>query len=327
MECADFMGLQGQNLTIAERTALTCSLPILAQQTGKQVSLWGKVLGFNNVDYLVAQAAADDFLDQPTSYYSIDGGVHWTVLETPNQEQVEFSAQIRGPFTGDPKYEYKLQKDLPPEDPAAADAAAAAAEAAALEEKPEDEEAADEDEAEDGEEGEGAGDAAGEEEGDDEEKKPVKRRPKFQILSMAEAVRLSYFILEHDRACKLVPRGAFLRGSDNIIVKNKAFKGLSVEDATQLKSFFKRKEQYDVKANGKLFGDNYAASRDFLCSIAHDFPEGTWALKYDDSLGVVTLNNLLFLGSMFYHKTGTSTFGQFYIGSGERNLDMLFMLP
>jgi radial spoke head protein 9 len=330
MEAIDYMPLQGHTLSIGEITALTCSLPVLSHQTGRPIRFWGKVYGVQGADYLIAQAQSDDFLEQPLSFYSTDGGTRWNKLETPTEQQVEFSAQIRGPFMGDPKYEYKLQKDIPPEEPAAVDPAAKAAEEAALAEKADDEEPLEED-GEGGEEGDEAGDAADaapEEDGEgDEEKKPVKRRPKFQIITMTEASRLSYFIIEHDRACRLVPRGSVLRGSDNVIVKNRGFKGMTVEEAVQLRNYFKHVEHYDLKSNARLFEENFAASRDFLKSVADDVPNGIWALKYDDATGVVTLHNLLFLGSMFYYKSGSPSYGNVYVGTGERNLDMLFMLP
>jgi len=326
MEAVDFMGLQGKSLTVGEKTALTCSLPLLQQQHGKAVTFWGKVLGVTHNDYLVVQVAGDEFLDQATSFYSVDGGTHWVQMKAPDELQIEFSGQIRGPFSGDPNYEYKLQKDLPPEDPAAVDDAAKAAEAAALAEKAEDEEGADEDD-EAGEDEADGEQAAAEEDVEEEEKKPTKKRAKFQIISMAESIRLSYFVIEHDRACKLVPRGAFLRGGDNIITKNRAFKGLSVEEATSLKFYFKKKENYSASPNTHLFKENTAVSRDFLCSIADDVPRGMWTVKYDSTQGVAVVLNLFFLGSMTYHVAETNQFGQVYVGTGERNLDMLFMLP
>lgn len=42
--------------------------------------------------------------------------------------------------------------------------------------------------------------------------------------------------------------------------------------------------------------------------------------------GVVILRNLDWLGYTFYHIPGTKEFGSAYFGTGERNIDMPFML-
>lgn len=326
-ETFDYIGLAGVSLSIAERTAVKCSLTLLEQSKGRRFELWGKVLGYGG-DYLIAQGLGESLLDPCDSYYSTDGGTGWTALAPPTADQTEFCDQLRGPFMGNPAYEYKLQKDVPAVEVAAVDEKAAAAAAAALADTEEPEEKMEgDDEAAEGEGEEGKEAAGGEEDAGDEEKKPVgKKRPKFQIIVMSEAVRLSYFIAAHDSACKIVPRGAFIR-NDQGVVKNKTFRGLSVEHVVQLRNYFKLQLQADAAVNAGLFGANYTATSDFLTSIVDDVPQGTWSAKFDATLGVAVLQNLCFLGSIWWHKPDTASFGRFYVGNGERNLDLCFMLP
>jgi len=49
-------------------------------------------------------------------------------------------------------------------------------------------------------------------------------------------------------------------------------------------------------------------------------------MYFDDTFNVVIGKSLLWPGYVFYHVPGTRTFGSYYIGSGEKNLDLCFML-
>jgi len=42
--------------------------------------------------------------------------------------------------------------------------------------------------------------------------------------------------------------------------------------------------------------------------------------------GLVTLRSLSWIGYVFYHVPGTRKFGSLYVGTGERNIDLPFML-
>ena len=79
--------------------------------------------------------------------------------------------------------------------------------------------------------------------------------------------------------------------------------------------------------NRKWFGPTYSYSTDYLQPIAEDQPNGVWAVKYDASLPAVSVQNLLYSGSLFYYVPDSTTYGQFYYGTGERNLDLCFQLP
>ena len=315
----EYLGLAGHALSITEKTAIRCSLTLLAQSSKQKVRFWGKVLGYHG-DYFVAQSIPDIIDGDVSSYYSVDGGTNWVHLIYVTPEQIEFCDKIRGTFIGQPGFVYKIRKDVPPEEEP--EPVLPSTE----EQEGEEEEAVEDEKDEDAEEAEAEAEPEAEGEDAGEEVKPVKKRPKFQIIAMAESIRLSYFVSEHDKACKLVVRGAFLQNNGKVS-KNHTFAGLDVPSACKLSSYVKVFSSADVAVNREIYGPSYTAAWDFMSPVTVDRPEDVWILKYDESLGIVTVQNLLFEGSIFYHTPGTAAFGQVYIGTGERNLDLCFILP
>ncbi|KAJ9454470.1 radial spoke head protein 9 [Diplonema papillatum] len=53
----EYVSLTGHVLSVAEQTALACSLPVVSSNLGTPVVFWGKVFGFKG-DYLVAQTVS-----------------------------------------------------------------------------------------------------------------------------------------------------------------------------------------------------------------------------------------------------------------------------
>ena len=53
---------------------------------------------------------------------------------------------------------------------------------------------------------------------------------------------------------------------------------------------------------------------------------GAWSLQFERGSGMVTLRSLQWLGYVFYHVPGTRDFGSVYVGTGEKNMDLPFML-
>jgi len=53
---------------------------------------------------------------------------------------------------------------------------------------------------------------------------------------------------------------------------------------------------------------------------------GSWGLQFERGSGLVTLRSLLWPGYAFYHVPGSRKFGGVYAGTGEKNLDLPFML-
>ncbi|OAF71118.1 hypothetical protein A3Q56_01103, partial [Intoshia linei] len=51
----------------------------------------------------------------------------------------------------------------------------------------------------------------------------------------------------------------------------------------------------------------------------------TWSFNSEQN-GIVMLRSLLWLGFVFYHVPNSTNFGSIYIGTGEKNIDLPFML-
>lgn len=327
-EIDDCLGLIGKAISVPESTNLKCSLTTLSASAGAAVRLWGKIEGYQ-ADYFIAQSPSANGVtdvDGRRTWCSVDGGITW--IQVPqisalSDEQKEFCAQLRGPFMGQPTYEYKVQRELPQEAPAPV-------EAPAVEEAPEEEEADGEDEeGGDKNEEDGAENAEGGEEG--EEAKPANKRPKFRILALPETTRVAFFVADHDRACAVVPRSSLIRKEDGTVIVNRAFGGLDVTAAKDLRNYLHCTAPpascSRQLSNSKVFGDKYSAAWDFLVPVVADMPEGVWSAKYDALLNMVVVQNHLFNGSVFWHQPGTAKMGQLYWGRGERNLDLCFVLP
>ncbi|XP_072189164.1 radial spoke head protein 9 homolog isoform X2 [Excalfactoria chinensis] len=54
--------------------------------------------------------------------------------------------------------------------------------------------------------------------------------------------------------------------------------------------------------------------------------EGSWTIQLEKGCTVVVLRSLLWLGLTFYHVPMTKQYGYLYCGTGEKNLDLPFML-
>jgi len=112
-----FTHLTGHPLSVAERTAVSLSLPLLAHHAKlPHHRFWGKISGYRG-DFIVVQCYGDDLLAVPRTYFSVDGGVSFTILDTPNYHRNEENAQalkqqlcrlIQGIYMGDPAYEYRV---------------------------------------------------------------------------------------------------------------------------------------------------------------------------------------------------------------------------
>lgn len=328
-EIEDCLGLIGKAISVPEATNIKCSLTTLSASSGTAVRLWGKVEGYN-ADYYVAQAASKagvTDVDNRRTWCSVDGGITWLPLPSIaaiNPEQREFCSQLRGPFMGQPGYEYKVQRELPQDDPVPL-------EAPKVDDAPAEEDADAEDEEAEKEEGDAAADGEAAEGDEDGEKKPAVKRPKFRILAMPESTRLGFFVSEHDRACAIVPRSALIRKADGTVIVNRSFNGLDVSSARDPRNYLHCVAPPATSSrqlsNNQVFGEEFNASWDFLTPIVADMPAGVWSAKYDALINMVLVQNHLFNGSCFWHKPGTAMMGQLYWGKGERNLDLCFVLP
>ncbi|ORC86613.1 uncharacterized protein TM35_000272030 [Trypanosoma theileri] len=328
---ADGLPYVGCALSTAERAALQSSLPLLGAKYNTPVQFWGKIFGYK-ADYLIAQAMPDGVFGQRFSFFSVDGGTSWKLLENITEDQEKFCNELRGVYMGDPTYLYKIRRDIPPEpepEVPAPDADAVLTEAREKygegEEKEEEEE---EEEEEENEHEQNEEEEEEEEEAEEVEEAPVpkKKRPKFMIVAAPETVRLAHFIQLHDKDCALIVRGQYVFTPGGGVSKNGLFAGQPVRHAMKPSCYLRVHHLGDATRNRLLYGPTYSEVTDRLSPITDDAPAGVWVVKYDPTASIVTVQNLFYAGSLFWYRPGTTDCGQVYCGNGERDVEVCFLL-
>ncbi|CAH2256374.1 radial spoke head 9 homolog [Pelobates cultripes] len=141
-----------------------------------------------------------------------------------------------------------------------------------------------------------------------------------------EESRLVATIALIDKEAAVVPRGAFVKNPLGQVQINYCFRGLTVSEAKKLSSFFHFTPTPNPKKRSLLEKADLNPSLDFLDSLEHDIPKGSWSLQFEQGGSVLILRSLLWLGMTFYHIPLTSQHGYIYIGNGERNIDLPFMI-
>ncbi|XP_009868650.1 PREDICTED: radial spoke head protein 9 homolog, partial [Apaloderma vittatum] len=143
---------------------------------------------------------------------------------------------------------------------------------------------------------------------------------------MKEEARLVATIEQIDRAVGIIPRGAFVKTPSGSVHENRSFEGLSLMEAKKLSSYFHFTEPVNLKNKTLLEKADLDPSTDFLDSLEHDIPPGSWTVQLERGGTVVVLRSLLWPGLTFYHVPMTKQYGYIYFGTGEKNLDLPFML-
>lgn len=141
-----------------------------------------------------------------------------------------------------------------------------------------------------------------------------------------EESRLVATIAMIDKAVAVVPRGAFVKNPLGHVQINHCFRGLTVNEAKKLSSYFHFTPTLNPKKKSLLETADLNPSLDFLDSLEHDVPQGSWSLQFEQGGSILTLRSLLWLGMTFYHIPLTPQHGYIYIGNGERNIDLPFMI-
>lgn len=324
-----YLAGSGRTFNIEERAAIQSALHMLkAEQGFSRVQLWGKILG-QKTDYIIAQGYYqggervlskdgkpivvpyfDSYIQMPKKSFRLSAdGVSWLPL-LPAEESLmkraaeweEYSrqqGQSFSPFTGLPgtKLPYKLYFELPPPPPAEAPAAPAEGEEPPAEE------------------GEGEG-------------VPKDTGPKFREEDKVinEEERLSALIETIDRDCAVVPRGAYVMNASHQVVANTSFRGLAPGDATRLASYFHLRPIDKMRKKSKFAISELDKTHEFLDPLCEDYPAGVWSLITEPLTSQVLLRSLLWVGYVSYHVTDTNHYGGMYIGHGNKNYDLAFML-
>ena len=156
--------------------------------------------------------------------------------------------------------------------------------------------------------------------------------PAATVKEITEVARLAACVVEVDHDCALIPRGAFMLNAAHEVIPNHSFEGLHPRAAENLCSYLHFRAQENLEKKSLLDREGLTKSLDFLDPADEDLPVGCWSLHFDPAgfkgtVGsVVTLRSLLWPGFVFYHVVGTRQYGSAYVGTGEKNRDIGFML-
>lgn len=147
-----------------------------------------------------------------------------------------------------------------------------------------------------------------------------------ETIMIKEEERLSAVIEEIDRDVFIVPRGSFCKTPVGKVFENRTFEGLCVSEAAKLCSYLHFRDPIKLNEKTLLQKANMDKAIDFLDPVDEDIPKGCWSLQFERGSGLVTLRSLKWLGYSFYHVPGTRQYGSCYVGTGELNKDLPFML-
>jgi len=147
-----------------------------------------------------------------------------------------------------------------------------------------------------------------------------------ETIMVKEEDRLAAVIAEIDHDALIVPRGAFVKSPSQEVYDNRSFEGLSVSEAAKLCNYAHLRPAVQLNDKSLLQKASLDKAIDFMDAIDEDIPRGTWSVQFERGSGLVTLRNLSWIGYTFYHLPNTRKFGSVYVGTGEKNKDLPFML-
>ncbi|XP_047589307.1 radial spoke head protein 9 homolog isoform X2 [Lutra lutra] len=146
------------------------------------------------------------------------------------------------------------------------------------------------------------------------------------VVQIKEETRLVSVIDQIDKAVAVIPRGALFKTPFGPIHVNRTFEGLSLSEAKKLSSYFHFREPVELKNKTLLEKADLDPSLDFMDPLEHDIPKGSWSIQMERGNALVVLRSLLWPGLTFFHAPRTKNYGYIYVGTGEKNIDLPFML-
>nr|XP_020769725.1 radial spoke head protein 9 homolog isoform X2 [Odocoileus virginianus texanus] len=302
----------GQGLSPDRRASLLTSLMLVKRDYRfDRVLFWGRILGLV-ADYYIAQGVSEDQLAPRKTLYSLNC-MEWSLLPPATEEMEMQTSVVKGRFMGDPSHEYEhteLQKvnegekvfeeevvvQIKEEKRLVSvidqiDKAVAVIPRGALFKTP---------------------------------FGPINVNRTFEGLSLSEAKKLSsYFHFREPVELKnktllekaeLDPSLDFMDSLEHDIPKGDCGCGLLEQRGTP-----------QMLLRGLARG----AARGYLlgvCVLTRSCIQWSWSVQMERGNALVVLRSLLWPGLTFYHAPRTKNYGYIYVGTGEKNLDLPFML-
>lgn len=286
----------GLCLNLQERMQLDLALCELNNTLNcDELLFWGKISGPDKGDYFIAQC--NHFVDRyefpdKQFYWASSKDFKFTLLPETLEQHNEFT-EMSSPFTGDPAHIIQ-NLELPKEG--------------------EGDDAAEENKAE----GEGEEDELDSSSEDEAQKIPPK--------NFTELDRLSFTVKAIENDCQIVPLGSVKLIPKHEVRRNEAFKGLSAEEALDLKSYIHFRSARSEAKRELNEQDDAIFRPDFLESISDDPVHGSWSIQLDTTKSQTTARSLLWPGYVAFHTLNSKVYGGVYIGTGVKNADLPFML-
>nr|VZI47855.1 unnamed protein product [Spirometra erinaceieuropaei] len=104
------------------------------------------------------------------------------------------------------------------------------------------------------------------------------------------------------------------------------YEGMEVADAMKPSSYFHFRPP--VKYPHKPLEDKVKSDKciDFLDTIENDIPKGCWILQCERGGSLIFVKSLTWLGYVLFHVPRRPIYGSLYVGTGEYNIDLPFMM-
>ncbi|KPA81050.1 hypothetical protein ABB37_04417 [Leptomonas pyrrhocoris] len=304
----------GVSFSPNERVQLSSSIPILSTQTKrKRLVLWGKISGYK-ADYIIVEAYDDDAVAEPEIYYTLDEGRSFNLLGTFSSvfaacpgyvngsgiEQAEWKQSVllgmRGPFMGDPAYEYRVAVD--PSHPATTQSVKESVRLALFMEE------------------------------FDHECRVVPRgayvkAERQPTATVAASTGNGGATVERAQIrCNTAFNGLARTADGALTLRN--YYHLRAQDPYR-RLLARNQNALFTKSALEQLSEHPLVDAVFE-PLTEDIPSGTWELRYDAFHDVMIGKNIRFAGSLFYHVPETSVYGSLYMGDGNINVNTAFEL-
>jgi len=142
-----------------------------------------------------------------------------------------------------------------------------------------------------------------------------------------ESRRLAYIVANIDQDTAVVPVGSFTLDQDFNVNRGLGFRGLQWDGALDLSNYAHFRPAQDLAALRTAARDDTEFQGSFLDTLDIDAPAGCWVTRVDTAQSFVSFRSLLWPGYVAFHAPRTQLFGGMYIGTGEKCLELPFLLP
>ncbi|EGD80944.1 hypothetical protein PTSG_01527 [Salpingoeca rosetta] len=145
--------------------------------------------------------------------------------------------------------------------------------------------------------------------------------------TITEEKRLAAAVAAIDKETRIVPRGAYRMTPSDVVERNHGFGGLSHQAAGKIESYMHFRQPITLLSKSPLERARMDQGLDFMDSISDDIPKNCWSIQYQNGSKAVVLRSLIWPGFVFFHTPNSPLFGHAYVGTGQRNNDLIFELP